>query len=218
MIPITDLIASEQKEFEEAKMNLAQKRLSASISPDNYLKLFLIQANKIILSRNIAREFEITKYNKEVINQIYHYLTGNEQKFNGSIYKGIMLVGRNGIGKTLILKAYCEIIRLLNNIIIFQIHSKKLQSVIEKNNIEYFEKRPMFIDDIGKESLQIVDYGTKIMPVADLIALRYDNGALTFTTCNYNMQTLEDFYGKTTTDRFKEMFNIIELGGESFRK
>ena len=65
---------------------------------------------------------------------------------------------------------------------------------------------------------EINDFGNKIQPIADLISFRYDNGALTHATCNYKIDTLTEFYGLTTTDRFKEMFNIIELKGESFRK
>ncbi len=218
MTQITDIIQQEKEHLKEVKAEKAKNRILIKISADDFKELFLIQVNKIIASRNINREFEITDQNKELINQIFYYCTGNYKYFNGSIEKGLFIVGKNGVGKTLILKGFCEVIKLIGNKIFYQVHSKKLQSEIRQNGTENFEKRPMFIDDIGKESKEVNDYGTKILPIADLIALRYDNGALTFASCNYNIDTLTEFYGITTTDRFKEMFNVIELSGESFRK
>lgn len=218
MIQISDIINKEKDNLLIIKQNQKLKRFLIKIDPESFKELFLIEANKIIVKRNIESEFIITDQNKDIINQIYHYCTGNESKFNGQLNKGILLSGKNGIGKTLILQSFCSIINLMCNRVIYSIHSKKLQSKIKELGLDWFIKRPLLIDDIGKESKEINDYGTKILPLADLIALRYDEGSITFATCNYKLDTLTEFYGLTTTDRFKEMFNIIELTGKSFRE
>jgi len=214
---LNEIIKSEKESLKVLKQEIKSKRVIIKIGAEDFKELFLIQANKIVVERNIDREFEITEDNKTLINQLYYYGTGNIEKFNGSLSKGIMVVGKNGVGKSVILRSYCKIIGLLTRSVILNIHAKKLQSEITIKGIEYFEKRPLKIGDIGKEAKEVNDYGTKILPLADLMAIRYDNGALTFATANYNMETLSKFYGITTTDRFKEMFNIIELSGKNFR-
>jgi len=106
---------------------------------------------------------------------------------------------------------------MLNIRVVRGYHSKELAAKLVDNEVLIDNlKRPLFIDDLGKESLEANNFGTKIQPIADLISLRYDLGSMTFVTTNYKMETLTKFYGITTTDRFKEMFNIMELGGESF--
>ncbi len=218
MTQISKIINQEKNDLQILKNEVKQRRFTINISSEDFKELFLLQANKIIISRNIHREFEITDQNKTLINLFWHYLINDDENFKVDLNKGVMILGKNGVGKTLILKSFCNMINLLSNKKITQIHSKKLPSSILEKESGYYEKRPLFIDDIGKEAKEVNDFGTKILPVADLMALRYDNGSLTFATCNYKFETLTEFYGLTTTDRFKEMFNIFILEGESFRK
>ena len=88
----------------------------------------------------------------------------------------------------------------------------------DNGGVEYYKLKPMFIDDIGKETKEVRDYGTIVNPVPDLFSVRYDFGAWTLATCNYKPKELTEFYGETIVDRFKEMFNYLVLTGKSRRQ
>lgn len=83
------------------------------------------------------------------------------------------------------------------------------------NGIKYF-------DDIMTESTAS-NYG-KIEIFKDIFEMRYTNGAKTLISLNYMGtidETLDEIskkYGERVYDRLFEMFNIIELHGESLRK
>lgn len=213
---INEIINQEREKTDKLKKVI--ERRYVNINSDDFKSLMFINIDKILAERNLLVEFEINDINKQVMNQLYYHLIGNKEKFNGNMQKGIMIAGKNGVGKTLILKAYCDTRNMLYGRSCNTFNSRKLVELIRENGYDNFIKREIMIDDIGKESREIVDFGTKIQPIADLIAFRYDKGSLTFATTNYKIDTLSEFYGLTTTDRMIEMFNIIEMEGESFRK
>ena len=95
------------------------------------------------------------------------------------------------------------------------------------DGIDMLAKRPLFIDELGREQLEIADFGNKIRPIADLMALRYNNGARTFFTSNFKLSTLSRGrnekgeligYGQYIGERIQEMTNIVEMPGESRRE
>jgi len=219
MIPtfnISEIIKTEKNSLREIKLKNLQKRITVKMSYDNFISLFSLQANKIIAKRNIDRKFEVTEYNKKMIIEFYYYLTNNP-KFSGKLEKGIALIGKNGVGKTLLLESFCNLATLCSQKNITVLHSKALFENIKQKGIEFYAKRAMLIDDIAKEINEGNYFGTKIKPIADLFSLRYDNGALTFMTSNYK-NTLKEFYGNTIYDRMIEMFNFFVIDGNSLRK
>jgi len=217
--------------IEKAKLEFAatqkSKRIFFDCSPIDFKELFLLKANIELSKRNYSLEFLVDDSNKSVINQLYYYFVGSE-KFEGDLQKGIFLGGTLGTGKTLIMKSFCETWNSFQKTIITQYTSREAAELIIKNiprfgkhedfpQIDYL-KAPIYIDDIGKEPLKVIEYGTEICPMNDLLSKRYDKYALTFITGNYNLDTLADTYNKTIADRMKEMFNIIILKGDSRRK
>lgn len=216
MNQISKLIEQRKINSEEERKDFFRKRIYLKIDIKEFKELFLVEANRLIAKKNPKNTFQFTEHNKPVITQLYYYCTMSE-KFEYDLSKGIMLAGTHGIGKTLILKTVCEIVALFGRNIKYY-HVKKLQSEILKNGYSEFEKKPLFIDDLGKESREVNDYGTKMLPLADLLALRYDSNSITLTTTNYKLETLKGFYGDSVADRLKEMFNIIIVEGKSFRK
>ena len=95
----------------------------------------------------------------------------------------------------------------------------ELQEQIRKQSVSMFVRRPLIIDEFGRESKRIQDYGNIIRPISELLSLRSDAGTLTHGTTNFILNTLssDEFYGGMIGDRLKTMFNFITVPGESRR-
>lgn len=190
-----------------------------------YLLLLTQSANTILEKRREKTSFVIDNLNESIIEQLYFYLRLDEQ-FSGDLNKGIMLMGKYGSGKTIIMQAITE----MYNAVIHSLHiqrpllkffkSSDLQNILKEKPINTFSRRPLVIDEFGREPKQIMDFGNLKSPMIELLCERYDNGAWTHGTSNFTLETLcsENQYGKMTGDRLKSMFNFIELKGESRRK
>lgn len=193
-------------------------RIYLKVKPEDFNRAFLVAASEeVAKSLNKNDEFIINNHNKEVINQVYYYLTGS-LKFEGNPKKGLLLAGGFGTGKTTILKAVVRIIEYYTPLRFRFIPCVEMATEIKTLGVKFFETRPIILDEIGRESKTIKDYGTKIRPIQEILAMRYNSRAWTLGTTNFNTQTLAEFYGGYIEDRLKEMFNIIEVKGESFRK
>lgn len=213
---LAELLTKQKEELEKTRNLAIKQRLCIKIDLDSFKELIKINCDIIIAQRNIFKRFEFNSNNLPVVEQLHLHFSGNTD-FNGELYKGIMLVGKNGVGKTLLLKSYCIIRAKYFGMIPFTYSSKFFVELIKENGFNEYKKRELLIDDLGKESRELIDFGNRIQPMADLISYRYDLGTMTFITSNYNMNTLTEYYGLTTTDRLKEMVNVIEFKGESLR-
>ncbi|GHV33112.1 hypothetical protein FACS1894177_09540 [Bacteroidia bacterium] len=140
--------------------------------------------------------------------------------------KGIMLVGKYGSGKTLIMQAMVEMYNTVIHTLHIQypllkfIKSSELLEILKEKPLKSFSRLPLVIDEFGREPKQVMDFGNLKSPIIELLCERYDNGTWTHGTSNFTLETLssENQYGKMTGDRIKSMFNFIELKGESRRK
>ena len=133
--------------------------------------------------------------------------------------QGILLVGSVGNGKTTLMQGFVKYYCWLYKKVINEYHAKTLPLEYKNKGIEYFYKRPLFIDDLGKESAITANWGQKYDTWGDLFAIRYENKSLTFATANYLVDVgFKEIYGTVIADRMKEHFNIYELKGESLRK
>lgn len=73
------------------------------------------------------------------------------------------------------------------------------------------------IDDLGTEPLAIKVFGTEKLPLADLLAARYDKIAPTLITTNLGPAGIFDRYGARIFDRIQEIADTIGFEGASFR-
>jgi len=202
------------------KVEADNKRKYAPISYKDFESLLIVEAE--IYQRSIKRpdKFIIDKNNKDAIDSLYCYFVGKEKR-GISLTKGICAIGGYGSGKTWTMQAYINLWDQIYRKIFFKAHCKQFPKIFLKHikeNENYFKLRPLFLDELGKDEQVINDFGTKYNPVADTLVMRYDSNSLTLATSNFKQSSLQEIYGETLGDRFKEMFNFIQFSGDSRRK
>lgn len=206
------------------KEKIQKRRLFLPLSYSDFRELFLSFGTVCLCNRNQIRYFVIDANNEPLIEQLYYYVTNNAS-FAGDLNKGIMLQGKYGSGKTIIMETYAllhnHVVRKfsLNLPLYLFIKSVELQEQIVKQSASTFARRPLIIDEFGRESKTVQDYGNISHPISELLSLRSDVGVVTHGTTNFTMSTFssDDFYGGMIGDRLKAMFNFITLKGESRR-
>jgi len=213
----------EELEALEKGQEEVRKKMSGmtpyNISVEDYKYLLTIKGNEYFLERNEETKFSIDNDNKELAKRLYHYLRQDSKPFDRN--KGILICGNFGSGKTAMMRAYTKANNYLaekyNGRMILYINALNVHKIKEEEENK-FSKFPLFIDDIGKEVDEVVDYGTKKNPMIELLARRYENGAITFATSNFTLETLAERYGAFITDRLESMFNIYILKTKKSRR
>lgn len=192
------------------------------------------------IARSIQPNYKINKNTSKVLKLLLLYFTGNElfidelkdySGVDGSLSKGLLLIGGVGTGKTLlfkIFKAYTSRIIMKNS---FQMHNAlEIIDIVNISGINYLETfnfnsgNPItcYIDDIAAANENVKHYGTDYNVIQQLLSIRYNVfsrfGKLTHATSNKYPVELHEIYDERIIDRMKEMFNFIEIDGESRRK
>lgn len=196
------------------------------------------------IARQYEPKFKLNDHNKTVLRLFLLYFTGNpnfitelkEQRgVEGNLDKGIMLIGGVGTGKSLMFKIFRKYTRdvintnsFLDRSAIDIIDSVNVNGVkvLEEYNHNIVDKiaRPIrcYVDDIASKNELVNNYGTPINVIEQLLSIRYNifarYGTLTHVSSNKFPAEMKELYDTRIIDRMKEMFNIIELGGKSFRK
>lgn len=210
--------------FETEKKKKQRARYRFPYSFDDFQSMLSLSANSIISRRNEQNSFVIDSKNRAVIQQLYCYANMNN-KFIGHLHKGLLLVGKYGCGKTLLLEAFSQVYNTpihaapLTYPIISFYKSMEVIELAQKNGVRSLALAPLAIDDLGREPKQVVDFGNTRSPMVELLYERYDKGSWTHATSNFSLDTLcsEAFYGPMLGDRFRTMFNVINLPGDSRR-
>lgn len=203
----------------------AKRRPALPLSYYDFRELFVAFGTYCLLSRNKNANFIIDPNNEPTIEQLFYYATRNPL-FNGDLNKGIMLQGKFGCGKTILLETYSLIHNHiagkcgLNFPLLTFIKSMELQERIIRESTKPFLLRPMIIDEFGREPKTVQYFGNILRPVSELLSERSDMGAITHGTTNFTLKTLssDEFYGGMIGDRLRMMFNFITLKGDSRRK
>jgi len=195
----------------EYKSSEFQKRTFGWImKPEDFIDEFL----EAVQHFSFTKSYIIDDNNQDILHQLYYYLIGSDQ-YLGNLFKGILLFGKIGCGKTLLMEGFLRCFEVGADKVITRLHAKDLQRIFLEKGIEYYHQRPMFIDDMGKEPAEAKNYGNDSKPFEDLISARYGRGGIMFGTSNYKLEDMP--YSLHTIDRVKEMFNIIVMPGDSRR-
>ncbi|MDE5417916.1 hypothetical protein L3049_07840 [Labilibaculum sp. DW002] len=213
-----------QKVITDAKKKIRQQRFLLPFKYSDFRNLFILFGTACLHKRFQNKSFFIDDKNEPTIQQLHYYATNNPA-FAGDLTKGILLQGKYGCGKTILLETFSmlhnHIVRkyCINHPLLLFIKAVELQEQIRKQSMNNFVRRPLIIDEFGRESKTVQDYGNLTRPISELLSLRSDIGSLTHGTSNFTLNTLssDEFYGQMIGDRLKMMFNFITLQGESKR-
>jgi len=181
------------------------------------------------IGKSMIHNFVLKEEMKIVFNNLYLYFTGNG---GYDMNKGIYLYGEYGVGKTITMSIFS---RFLATFFPFSSNGYGIASAekiaetyradgnISKYGRNTGDDKPfnLCINEFGKP-IDEKYYGTNIQYVINsMLMSRYEifqeKKILTHATSNFHPSKL-DCFDNALLDRFKEMFNFIELKGYSFRR
>lgn len=190
------------------------------------LPLTTLQAYNMLLGAYEAevvyrhRKFIMDEATKGNILKVAEFLTSGPGKF------GFMLIGNCGNGKTTLIYAFQNLLNYLAKrgvvdkdcgikIVDAREVTEKAKDHKEMSNLK---RKPMLaIEDMGRESTEVLDYGNVYNPVIDLLEYRYDQQLFTAFTSNLSVDELTEKYGKRIADRFREMFAKVVFKNPTYR-
>ncbi len=179
--------------------------------------------------KSMVPDFILSEDMKIVFNSLFLYFTGNG---GYDMSKGIYLYGEFGVGKTITMSIFSRFLATFfpfsaNGFGITSVE-KISESYRDNGNIAKYgrnteDNKPfnLCINEFGKP-IDEKFYGTNIQYVINsMLMARYEifqeKKILTHATSNFHPGKL-DCFDSALMDRFKEMFNFIEIKGDSFRK
>ncbi|MDO6737384.1 hypothetical protein [Wenyingzhuangia sp. 2_MG-2023] len=190
-----------------------------------FKKILNIESKDYFLQLN--REFTVDNDNREFLHKISLYCTNNLEfeKGDGQLQKGLLILGNCGTGKSSIFDIIQNISKKhkISELWYKNVSVNEIVSKFEKEGeyvVQYHQKGCIHFDDLGTEKLAN-SWGVKENLMARIFELRYENfkayGLKTHVTTNLTKYELHKKYGDRVMDRFFEMFNFLELEGDSRR-
>lgn len=205
-----------REQISQSQANLRMFKTMVPMTYETFVSLIKAHATDIMLRRSVSQPYAVDRYNEPIIRQLYLYFT-NDPLCTWNLNAGIIIAGKIGCGKSLLMLAFLRICNEFSRRITTFVHSKELSRLIIQRGLDYYAKRPLFIDEMGREESEVKDYGNVVKPVIDLFALRYENGARTYATTNFKYDSIEKFYGEFIRTRMEEMMTYVPFPGESRR-
>ena len=212
----------EQSEAEKAYWKSVHERKAKQyVTADQAYQYMVERGNELCKLR--GNEFVIDKYNETLFMNLAYYF-GRDSRFDGDLYKGILLLGDYGVGKSFpfICSAGMyspvafeqDMMKSSNQII--NIYEKSLKDKT-RGGVEKYESGVFLIDEIC-ERHDANNFGIKVNIIQQLIEIRYDlfirTGTVTHGTTNFiDGDQFEQHFGGRVRKRMREMFNVYLING-----
>jgi len=150
--------------------------------------------------------------------------------------KGLLILGTVGTGKTMSMEVMRKMFggfQMANTRHIARDYAIDGLKTIDKYGRESFGRTPAGVidykkpmkycfDDFGLESTNVKVYGNVANIMEEIIHDRYEqflkHGMMTYATSNLDAEQIKKYYGERTTDRLRQMMNVISLTGKSMRQ
>ncbi len=170
------------------------------------------------------RQFIADEHTASHIAQLADFLTSDSARF------GLMLCGTYGNGKTTLMYALRSATNLLNRCGEFNDRrvgiriedardiAKLYTARDQRPYNEFKQAEHVIIEDMGKEPIEQMNYGTVISPVVEILEYRYHNQLFTAVTTNLTPQEIRAKYGNRIADRFNEMMQVITFQDQTYRR
>jgi ATPase subunit of ABC transporter with duplicated ATPase domains len=182
-----------------------------------------------------GRNFELTEWNTKTIKQLCLYFV-DDQRFEGDLKKGIMLMGNPGSGKTHLMNFFSKNPKASYSLPTCKQLSQWYMNGWTTNDMSVIEVYSVLknasaghqwdqkvlgycFGDLGSEE-DAKHYGNHRNVIEEIVFARYENNTpfhYTHFTTNLNAPELQTRYGERFRDRAKEMCNTFTLNGTSFR-
>lgn len=203
-------------EEEEKKQNRA-KAISAIMQAGSSLETY----------------FKLDKGQEEHYLDLMAYFMDRPRNLDRS--KGLLILGSVGTGKTLSMDVMRKMFggfQMANTRHIARDYAIDGLKTIDKYGRDSFGKTPAGVidykkpltycfDDFGLESTNVKVYGNVANIMEEIIHDRYEqfikHGMMTYATSNLDADQIKQYYGERTTDRLRQMMNVISLTGKSLR-
>jgi DNA replication protein DnaC len=167
----------------------------------------------------------------KVIEYLAKYFAVHED-FQGDANKGLFMAGPIGVGKTVMMKTWADMLKVYFGVDGYSNTAYKyvkVQDVVrewEDGGWEvlnkYFKTTTWCFDDLGTENRKAMRYGSQENVMRYVIDIRYDLWQTllvpTHFITNMNIDAVKEYYGERIVDRIKEMSNIIIYQGQSKRQ
>lgn len=181
----------------------------------------------------VCNGFKVDSFNKSIINEIFLYSEGKSTKFD--CRKGLLLTGDVGTGKSTMMKILNRYYFYTRGMSVFgypfggfriescsSIANRYTRLGNEALDVYTFNNsspREMCFDELGREPMPAKYFGTELNVMQYILQCRYEirNEAITHITTNLSLDEIQERYDVYIADRINEMFNVVEMNGQSRR-